>query len=138
MLLSRHSLMARTHRKGQVLERSAYILLSRLQLESPMSLRQLAEALRLDISTINRQVRSMARQNLVEGVIDPEGGAARKFVATEHGLELLREDRRLSTEGVGKVVGSWKSAELSQFRQLLDKFNRSVENLEDNEWPRPD
>lgn len=137
MLLSRHSLMAREHRKGQSLERSAYVLLSRLELESPMSLKELAEALRLDISTINRQVRSMARNELVEMILDPEGGIARKFVATDHGLDLLRKDRKLSAEGVGRVVAEWNRSDLSDLRRLLEQFNRSVEGLEHNEWPRP-
>ncbi|MFD4369685.1 MarR family winged helix-turn-helix transcriptional regulator [Rhodococcus sp. NPDC058521] len=138
MLLSRHSLMARQHRKGQVLERSAYVLLSRLELESPMSLKELAEALRLDISTVNRQVRSMITQDLVEGVIDPDGGAARKFVATAHGLKQLRVDRAMSTDGLGQVVEGWGPSDTETLIRLLRRFNRSVERLEDNEWPRPE
>lgn len=137
MLLSRHSLIARQHRKDHTLERSAYVLLSRLELESPMSLKELAAALRLDISTINRQVRSMMGHQLVEGALDPDGGHARKFVATARGLDLLHEDRRIGTEGLGKVVADWNRSDTVSLRQLLGKFNRSVEGLEDNEWPRP-
>lgn len=137
MLLSRHSLIARQHRKDHTLERSAYVLLSRLELESPMSLKELAAALRLDISTINRQVRSMMGHQLVEGVLDPDGGHARKFVATARGLDRLREDRRIATEGLVKVVAGWDCFDVTSLRQLLGKFNRSVEGLEHNEWPRP-
>src|SRR6188472_1211030 len=52
MLLSRHEVMR--HRTGQ-LERSAYVLLSRIRLQGPMSIGELSEAFGLDASTLNRQ-----------------------------------------------------------------------------------
>ncbi|MCP9948511.1 MarR family winged helix-turn-helix transcriptional regulator [Actinomadura madurae] len=71
--------------EGGLLERSAYILLSRVRIEGPMSIRQLSEAFDLDPSTLNRQTSAMLRAGLVERIPDPEGGIARKFRITSEG-----------------------------------------------------
>ncbi|RBL85831.1 MarR family transcriptional regulator, partial [Streptomyces cavourensis] len=61
------------------LDRSAYILLSRIEVEGPMSISQLSEAFGLDASTLNRQTAAMLRAGVVERIPDPDGGIARKF-----------------------------------------------------------
>ncbi|MYT22131.1 MarR family transcriptional regulator, partial [Streptomyces sp. SID7760] len=43
MLLSRHQVLARRERDPERLERSAYLLLSRIDTQGPMSIGQLAE-----------------------------------------------------------------------------------------------
>ncbi|MEU2035530.1 MarR family winged helix-turn-helix transcriptional regulator [Nocardia amamiensis] len=88
-LLARHFPAAVLRRPGFRLDRSAYLILTRLELDSPLSLRELSEAFRLGVSTINRQVGAMLKQGPVDRVPDPEGGIARKIRASTQGLELL-------------------------------------------------
>jgi IclR helix-turn-helix domain len=57
--------------------------LSRLELDQPLSLKQLASSFDLDLSTIHRQVAPLLRQGLVEYVLDPDGGRARKLQPPE-------------------------------------------------------
>lgn len=133
-LLSRYHVHAK--RGGFQLDRSAYLLLGRLELEHPLSLKQLAEAFRLDISTINRQIAALLRLDLVERVLDPEGGIARKIEATALGLELLHADRNLGRAGIERVVAEWSDQDLNELSRLLAKFNRGIELLEGNPWPR--
>ncbi|MFQ6392084.1 MarR family winged helix-turn-helix transcriptional regulator [Nocardia sp. KC 131] len=136
-LLSRHFPASLLRRPGFQLDRSAYLLLSRLEIDSPLSLRELSEAFQLDISTINRQVGAMLKQGLVERVPDPDGGIARKIRASDKGLELVAADRAQSQEGIGAVVADWADADVQQLSTLIARFNESIEHVEDNPWPRP-
>ncbi|TLF76003.1 MarR family winged helix-turn-helix transcriptional regulator [Nocardia cyriacigeorgica] len=135
-LLSRHTPAASRHPRFQ-LDRSAFLILTRLDVGSPLSLRELAEALRLDISTVNRQVGAMLDQGLVERVPDPEGGLARKVRPSDKGMELLAADRTVGRDGIGRVVADWPAEDVDQLHRLITKFNQSVERLEGNPWPRP-
>ncbi|MGY1980818.1 MarR family winged helix-turn-helix transcriptional regulator [Nocardia gipuzkoensis] len=136
-LLSRHFPAALLRRPGFRLDRSAYLILTRLELDHPLSLRELSEAFRLDISTINRQVGAMLKQGLVDRVPDPDGGIARKIRASAKGLDFLASDRKQSRQGIGAVVAEWSDADVDQFSRLIARFNQSVEDREDNPWPRP-
>lgn len=136
-LLSRHFPAALLRRPGFQLDRSAYLILTRLELDHPLSLRELSEAFQLDISTINRQVGAMRKQGLVERVPDPDGGIARKIRASAKGLELLAADRKQSRQGIGAVVAEWTEDDIDLFSRLIARFNQSVEDKEANPWPRP-
>ncbi|MFC8044233.1 MarR family winged helix-turn-helix transcriptional regulator [Nocardia sp. NPDC057353] len=136
-LLSRHYTGATPRRAGHQLERSAFLILTRLELEHALSLRELAEAFRLDISTLNRQVAAMSRQQLVVRVPDPDGGVARKVQASAKGLALLAADRALGREGLRSVVSEWSEPDLAQLGALISRFNRDIEAREENPWPRP-
>ncbi|MBF6195526.1 MarR family winged helix-turn-helix transcriptional regulator [Nocardia implantans] len=136
-LLSRHFPAALLRRPGFQLDRSAYLILTRLELDHPLSLRELSEAFQLDVSTINRQVGAMRKQGLVERVPDPDGGIARKIRASAKGLELLAADRKQSRQGIGAVVAEWTEADIDLFSRLIARFNQSVEDKEANPWPRP-
>lgn len=135
-LLSRYHTLSRQRGKQQ-LERSAYLILSRLELEAPMSLKELSEAFRLDISTINRQVGALERKRYVERVADPDGGVARKIRPTDSGLSKLRADRELNCRGVDSVLAEWSGADSRGLRDMLVRFNRAVEEIEGKPWPRP-
>jgi DNA-binding MarR family transcriptional regulator len=135
-LLSRYHALAR-QRGGQKLDRSAYLILARLELEPPMSLTELSEAFRLDISTINRQVGALLRNGFVERLADPAGGVARKIQPTAKGLEQLRQDRDLNCRGIHSVLEVWSGQDVQDLRDVLARFNSDVEHLEGRPWPRP-
>jgi DNA-binding MarR family transcriptional regulator len=133
-LLARHHL--HSSQTGRELDRSGYQLLGRLELGA-MSLRQLAEAFRLDQSTVNRQVNALLRAGLVQRVADPDGGLARMLRPTRRGLALLRRDRAVAREQVGRVLEGWPAAETRELHRLLERLNTSIERLEGRAWPRP-
>lgn len=72
MLLGRYTINQRYPLESGLLERSAYLLLSRLQTEGAMSIGQLSDAFGLDTSTLNRQTGALLRAGLVERIPDPE------------------------------------------------------------------
>lgn len=136
-LLARHYLSGWQARPGQQLDRSAYVLLTRLESGDALSLKEIAKALGLDISTINRQVSALLKQGLIERFPDPDGGMARKLRPTELGLQRLSDDREHSRGGLAAVVDGWPEGELNEFLGLLTRFNQSTESYEGNAWPRP-
>ncbi|MBW8751535.1 MAG: MarR family transcriptional regulator [Propionibacteriales bacterium] len=134
-LLARHHLHSSQHSPERLLDRSGYHLLSRLEL-GPLNLKQLAEAFRLDPSTVNRQVNALLRAGLVERAPDPGGAVARVLRPTEAGLDLLHRDRRILQEQVGRVLADWSAAETDELHRMLEKLNTSIEALEGRPWPR--
>lgn len=137
MLVARHQVMARRDPAGGRLEKSAYLLLTRIEADGAMSIGQLAEAFGLDTSTVNRQTAALLRAGLAERVADPDGGMARKLRITGAGKDRLAADRAVHLEGLGRVLADWTPREIGQFEDVLTRFNRSIEALEGREWPRP-
>ena len=135
-LLARHQLHSTQHAPDRMLDRSGYALLGRLE-HGPMTLKQLAEAFRLDQSTVNRQINALRRDALVERMSDPDGGVAQLLRPTRKGLDLLARDRDVAREQVGQVLADWKPADIETLATLLRRFNNSIEGLEGRPWPRP-
>ncbi|MEU5696501.1 MarR family winged helix-turn-helix transcriptional regulator [Actinosynnema sp. NPDC020468] len=136
--LSRHFVASRGPRAGQTLDRSAYVLLTRLEIGEPLTLKELAHTFQVDISTINRQVGAMLRNGLVERIPDPDGGMARKFRPTALGLDRLDADRAISRAGADRLIeiAGWDDERTGEFLTLLTEFNQSIEQLEGLTWSR--
>ena len=139
MLLSRHGLPhdRGARRKGGVMERSAYILLSRIRVQGPMSIGELSEAFGLDASTLNRQTAAAMRAGLLDRIPDPEGGLARKFRLTDEGARLLDEERDGLVSGLERVMADWPDEDIAAFAAYLRRFNTDIERLAGRPWPRP-
>lgn len=137
-LVSRHATMGSLHQcpPGERLERSAYLLLSRLEAEGPMSIGQLADAFGLDTSTVNRQTAALLRADLAERIPDPDGGMARKLRISAEGLRKLRGNRAWATDGLGIALEDWTPAEVATLADALLRFNTTVEEKEGRPWPR--
>ncbi|MER6156409.1 MarR family transcriptional regulator [Streptomyces sp. NPDC001868] len=139
MLLGRyqHLSQSKGRRKDSTLERSAYILLSRIRVEGPMSISELSDAFGLDASTLRRQTAATLRAGLVEHVLDPEGGVARKFRITEEGERRLDEEREGNVRSLAVVLADWSDEDIAGFADYLERFNTSIERLHGKTWPRP-
>ncbi|MFC8078051.1 MarR family winged helix-turn-helix transcriptional regulator [Streptomyces sp. NPDC057307] len=138
MLLSRHTFLNQKggRRKDGVLERSAYILLSRIRLQGPMSIGELSDAFGLDASTLNRQTAAAMRAGLVKRIPDPEGGMARKFRITDEGARVLDEEREGIVQSLDRVMSEWSEEDIAAFAAYLKRFNTDIERLAGRPWPR--
>jgi DNA-binding MarR family transcriptional regulator len=134
-LVSRHQPAATA--KG-VLERSAYLMLSRIDATGPMTARELATGLQLEISTVTRQVGAMLRERLVERIPDPDGGPARRLRITPTGASRLAADRKRYRAGLATVVAAWPESECADLYRLLRALNEDIERLQGTPWPRAD
>ncbi|MFD7291964.1 MarR family winged helix-turn-helix transcriptional regulator [Streptomyces sp. NPDC059897] len=137
-LLSRHFIAARGPRIGQSLDRSAYVLLTRLESGEPLTLKELAHTFQADVSTINRQVGAMLKQGLVERIDATTKGGARTFRPTPLGLERLEADRAISRTGAARLIeaAGWSDERTQQFLTLMIEFNHGIEQLEGLAWDR--
>ncbi|MEU3027209.1 MarR family winged helix-turn-helix transcriptional regulator [Streptomyces incarnatus] len=137
MVLGRHQLSSTTrrHQEGRM-ERSAYIMLSRIEVQGPMTIGQLSDAFQLDVSTVNRQTAHAMRAGLLERIPDPEGGMARKFRLTGEGERKLREERALHVQDLDRVFEDWSADDVQNFARYLQRFNTSVERITGQPWPR--
>ncbi|MFD0686209.1 MarR family winged helix-turn-helix transcriptional regulator [Actinomadura fibrosa] len=133
MLLSRHELRHR----ARALDRSAYVLLSRIRVQGPMSIGELSDAFGLDASTLNRQTAAAMRAGLVERIPDPAGGIARKFRITGKGERMLDDERETITGGLEQVMADWSDEDIAAFASYLRRFNMDIERLSGRPWPRP-
>lgn len=137
MLLSRYTINPRYGSSNGLLDRSAYLLLNRLRLEGPMTIRQLSDALQLDDSTLSRQTNALLRAELVERIANPESGTARKLRITTEGRDRLETVRTAHVTGMDKVLAEWTPEEVATFAAYLKRFNNSIEERSGNRWPRP-
>ncbi|MFD4461542.1 MarR family winged helix-turn-helix transcriptional regulator [Nocardia sp. NPDC058480] len=135
MLLGRHSL--RSRRGADAMDRSAYILLSRLRMGGLMSIGQLSDALGLDASTLNRQTAAMMRTGVIERIPDPEGGMARKFRVTAKGERRLNAERALIVDALDSILEDWAAEDVAAFVGYLRRFNTDIERRSGEYWPRP-
>ncbi|MEW1721444.1 MarR family transcriptional regulator [Streptomyces sp. NPDC093109] len=137
MLLGRymHLLNPRPLGADGRLDRSAYLLLSRIEAEGPMSIGQLSEAFGLDTSTLNRQTAAMLRAGIVERIPDPAGGIARKFAITPDGARRLAAERAENIQGLAKVMTDWTPEEVADFAGYLGRLNRDIERVDGRPWP---
>ncbi|MFJ8753551.1 MarR family transcriptional regulator [Streptomyces sp. NPDC102441] len=139
MLLWRHDLAHHRggHHRNALLEQSAYVLLSRIRVQGPMSNGELSDAFGLDASTLNRQTAAAAHAGLAERIADPDGGMARKFRITDKGARLLDEERERIVRALDRVMGDWPDADIAAYAAYLKRFNTGIEHLSERPWPRP-
>lgn len=139
MLLSRAALQGTPpHEREFAIDRSATVLLARLEASGPMTVGELSEAFGLDVSTVHRQVAAAMKAGLIERITDPDGGAARKHRPTADGFRRLHEELDGRAGAVRRVTASWSDEDLTALTTLLRRFNQDVESLRDQPWPRND
>lgn len=137
MLMQRHAVHRTTpYGRRAELDRSATLLLARLEAEGPMTVAQLAEAFGLDISTVHRQLAAAIKHGLIEKVRDAEGGAARLHRPSEVGRTRLREELAARRASFGLITRDWSTEDVHAFAVLMRRFNEEVESQRGQEWPR--
>ncbi|MET9494196.1 MarR family winged helix-turn-helix transcriptional regulator [Streptomyces sp. NPDC006552] len=137
MVLGRHQLgNDKRRRQADRLERSTYIILSRIRVQGPMSIGQLSEAFVLDASTVNRQTAQAMRAGLLERIPDPDGGMARKFRLTAEGERRLDGEHEVQVQELDRVFANWPDDDVREFAHYLQRFNTSIEQLSGQPWPR--
>lgn len=139
MLLMRHLNHLQRHAEWEQapLDRSAYVLMTRMDLDGPLTIRELRDVLGLDDSTLNRQTAAVVRSGYVERIPDPDGGVARKFRLTEVGKQRLIDERQAYSDELSRAVQSWSGTEIDDLAVSLRAFNEAFEAAEGRPWRRP-
>ncbi|MEW1724871.1 MarR family transcriptional regulator [Streptomyces sp. NPDC093109] len=114
---------------GQVrnsMDRAAYLLLNRLDLEGPMGVKALAAGMGIDSSTVTRQVAPLVDTGLVKRASHPEDGRAVVLQLSARGLARLEEVRSSRRELMSQVTDDWTDEERHSFTTLLTRFNGAL------------
>ncbi|GHB45951.1 MarR family transcriptional regulator [Streptomyces cirratus] len=111
------------------MDRAAYLLLNRLDLEGPMGVKALAGGMGIDSSTVTRQVAPLVDGGLVKRTSHPEDGRAVVLALSPRGLARLEEVRSSRRELMARVTQDWTEEEREAFTALLTRFNVSLSEL---------
>ncbi|MEU9232817.1 MarR family winged helix-turn-helix transcriptional regulator [Streptomyces subrutilus] len=111
------------------MDRAAYLLLNRLDLEGPMGVKALAGGMGIDSSTVTRQVAPLVDGGLVKRTSHPEDGRAVVLALSPRGLARLEEVRSSRRELMARVTEEWSEEERESFTKLLTRFNLSLSEL---------
>jgi DNA-binding MarR family transcriptional regulator len=117
---------------GSELDTSAFRLLWLLTEGPPRTLRELAEELQLDQSTVNRQVNAAIKHGLVERYAVPDS-PSRLLRATEAGRSAYVHDAALRAEVYQSVLDELGAARaealVTELRELNDGLDRAHSRL---------
>lgn len=123
-------------RRESVMDRSALILLARLDAQGPMTVNELAEAFGLNVSTVHRQLKAAINNDLIEVLDEPES-PAKLHQPTASGKEKLEQELKARQQDISKILQGWSEEDIRIHTELLRKHNESLEAYLDQKWPRP-
>lgn len=111
---------------GSVLETSEFRILWRLEEAGPRTLRDLADDLQLEQSTVNRQVNVAIRHGLVER-FEVEDRVSRLLRPTERGREAYEHDGLLRAEVFGEALADLGTDRAREMIEDLASFNDALD-----------
>jgi DNA-binding MarR family transcriptional regulator len=137
-ILSRYHLLPGKDRVAGKLDRSAYLVLRRLDAHAApaMAPAELAGAFNVDLATLQPQIDELLKKRLVEYAPGPAVGSIKKLRPTEAARDHLRHDRANYKHELQRRLGHWSPDERRDFLKLLERFNEGPATRRDPPWPR--
>jgi DNA-binding MarR family transcriptional regulator len=111
---------------GLDLDRAAYVLLGRIASEGPARLTTLADDVRLDLSTVSRQVAALEAAGLVARTTDSSDRRASVIEATQTGSATFARNRDIWYSTMRELLADWTPEERSQFAALFIRLNEKI------------
>ncbi|GAA1798740.1 hypothetical protein GCM10009795_050270 [Nocardioides hankookensis] len=124
--LMRVSRRRHTNVDGTELDMSAFKVLWVLSDDRPRTLRELADDLDLELSTINRQVNAAIRAGLLERFAVP-GSPSRPVRPTREGRRLYEHDSAIHADLYRSVLAEMGADSVRELTQGLRAFNDAYE-----------
>lgn len=115
-------------RLGGTLDRSAYLALRHLAATGPAGINEIAHHLRLDASTVTRQVLAMEAAGLVSRERDTHDGRRAVITATPAGHEALAATREARGAVYDELLADWAPADRRDLAVLLQRLNDALDN----------
>lgn len=109
-------------------DRAGYLVMRMLETLGPVNTHALAQALRLDASTVTRQITALERAGLVERRPDPADRRSSSIVLTADGrrsMGVVEQERRRRIEA---LVSDWDDAGLTELGVVLARLNAALVN----------
>lgn len=115
------------------LDRSIYSIISLLADQGPLRLGQIAAAIRLDPSTVTRQVQAVVRMGLAERELDPIDRRATVLSLSAAGWDAVEQGRENRTAMLDAILARWDPTERQDLQEVLARFNDEVDLWLDEE-----
>ena len=110
------------------LERSAYLALRLLESNGPCTITRIADELRLDGSTVTRQVVAMEEAGHVCRGRDPHDGRLQVISATDEGLDALARTRVARGTVYREVLADWSDDDQATLAEMLPRLNADLDS----------
>jgi len=117
----------RTARLDGTLERSAYLALRQLAAHGACGINEIAEHLRLDASTVTRQVLAMEAAGHVTRERDDRDGRRAVVTMTAAGAAALESTREARAEVYLDLLGGWTQDDRRLLADLLTRLNADLD-----------
>ncbi len=107
-------------------DRAGYLAMRMLEDLGPVSTNALALALRLDASTVTRQITALERHGFAERCSNPADGRSLTIVLTPEGRQSMREVERDRRRWIEALVSNWDGAQQIGLGSALTRLNASL------------
>ncbi|HEY0185976.1 MAG TPA: MarR family transcriptional regulator [Cellulomonas sp.] len=124
--LSERGRRSAARRLGE-LERSAYLVLGVLDAAGPANVNAIADALRLDPSTMTRQVLAMEQAGHVVRRPDPTDGRATVVETTPAGRAALAATREDRAQVYAEILDGWSAGDRRTLAAMLSRLNQDLD-----------
>jgi DNA-binding MarR family transcriptional regulator len=107
-------------------DRAGYLAMRMLDGLGPVSTNTLARALRLDASTVTRQLTVLEGQGFVQRCANPADGRSSTIVLTPEGRQCMCDVQRERWQHIGELVSDWPEREQCDLGTALTRLNVSL------------
>lgn len=111
---------------GLRLEMPAMGVLAQVERGGPARVSAIADELRLDLSTVSRQVAALERAGFVERSRDPLDSRASLVELTAIGQQTIDAVRSARTAAMARRLPDWDESDLARLATLLSRFTRDL------------
>jgi DNA-binding MarR family transcriptional regulator len=107
-------------------DRAGYLVMRMLDELGPVTANALARSLRLDSSTVTRQITALESQGFVERCANPADGRSSTIVLTPQGRQSMREVEAERRRHIEALVSGWEVAGQIDLGIALTRLNNAL------------
>ena len=97
-----------------------------IERDGPIAVSALAAKVRVDLSTMSRQLRPLEAAGLVARASDPNDGRVARITVTEKGRAVLERVDEAVLEDFDAALADWSGADRAQLAALLHRFRAGL------------
>lgn len=134
---SRRVYAAQARMAGVTVSQQAYVLLSRIQVDGPMAMGELARLTHMDPGATARQVAALEAKELVRRYPSPQDGRVSLVEVTAAGTSERERLAGVNNNHMVRVLSGWSERDQKSFARLLGKFVDDLREIGDSVEPAP-
>jgi DNA-binding MarR family transcriptional regulator len=108
------------------LQPASYLMLAWMVDQGPVRASSMVETFGIDKGAISRQLHHLDELGLVERTPDAADGRATLVAASDDAVRRLADVTEHRRKWLDERLGDWSSEDLTQFGDLLERYNRSL------------